>query len=136
MSSDQEEVNNEIRSVLLSEREFDHRFLETIYFRLRRHIFIEETVLFPMLPDTFKKDVEYLEEEHCKIFEMLNAMRHSPDSAGSVETLSALLDLLVEHNSYEDSFVYYYFKDMDSKLIREILSAPEGWASQCQETHP
>ncbi len=84
---------------------------------IRRHIYIEETMLFPKLPVERLDDVNYLEREHGKIFKTLDSLYYNTDMDELKKLLGNLLDLLLEHNSYEKSFIYDYYQDDDAKPL-------------------
>lgn len=128
MTEDQFEINNSIENILSKGDILDNSSLEHIIARLRRHIFIEETVLFPTLPKSSEEDVIYLEKEHGKILKALNSLMGTVGNEIRKNVLSEVYDILIEHNSYEESFVYEYFEKMDVKKIKE-LQPPATWKS-------
>lgn len=130
MTEDQFEINAYIRNELLRSDSLDPYVLEKVRVRLRRHIFIEETVLFSTLPDSARDDVEYLEREHGKILTALSSLEKIEGDKARKEVLSEVYNLLLEHNSYEESFVYGYFLNRDATEIRKIVLPPAQWKSR------
>ncbi len=129
MTLDHFETNEFIKYIL---RQIDGyqdvtEFLRTLSDRLRRHIFIEEVFLFPKLGPESQKDVEYIEKEHGKFFGMLDSILKERSNLDKIkEVLENLLDLLIEHNGYEESFIYDYFKNLDADIVSG-LKYPKGW---------
>ncbi len=129
MTLDYFETNEFIKYIL---RQIDGNkdvteFLRTFSDRLRRHIFIEEVFLFPKLGHESQKDVDYIEKEHGKLFRMLDSILNERSNLDKIkEILENLLDLLIEHNGYEESFIYDYFNNLDADIISE-LKYPKGW---------
>ncbi len=115
---------------------FNSAFLESTYSRIRRHIFIEEVILFPKLPPEVKDDVEYLEKEHGNILWSLRKILVTQDYKTRLELLQELYDLMVEHNSYEDSYVYDYFRLDSANALRQIEAPYEDWKSHYEDTFP
>ena len=135
MAEDQSKINEYVRDLLSSSGKLDSKLLDKIYLRLRRHIFIEETILFPTLPESTRDDVEYLEKEHGKILASSRQMKDSLDDKDKIDRLSDLYSLLLEHNSYEESFVYDYFQDKDAEIIRNTYLPPRKWESLYERTY-
>lgn len=129
MTGDQFEINEDIRDMISRNGKPNSEFLDRIYLRLRRHIFIEETILFPTLPERSREDVEYLEREHGRILDSLKTMKDLRDPRDRTEMLSDLYGLLLEHNSYEESFVYDYFQDKGNEAIRKTTLLQDNWKS-------
>ncbi len=129
MTLDHFETNEFIKYIL---RQIDghqdvSEFLRTLSDRLRRHIFIEEVFLFPKLGPESQEDLEYIEREHGKFFRMLDLILKERSNSDKIkEVLENLLDLLIEHNGYEESFIYDYFNNLDADIISG-LKYPKGW---------
>ncbi len=130
MTEDQLEINGYIRDELSRSDKLDPCVLEKVGIRLRRHIFIEETVLFSILPDSSRDDVEYLEREHGKILTALSSLEKLEGEEARKEALSEIYNLLLEHNSYEESFVYGHFLSKDVVEIRNMALPLTQWKSR------
>ncbi|MHB1707995.1 MAG: hemerythrin domain-containing protein [Thermoplasmataceae archaeon] len=127
MMDDHQETNNLIAELLSSKRRPDENTVHEIDSTLRRHIFIEETVLFPELPPVTRNDVEYLEKEHGEVFRILDSITNQKDEEKIRKSLKDLLTMLLEHNSYEESFIYNFFSNKDSASLQTLKEAPENW---------
>ncbi len=129
MTLDHFETNGFIKYIL---RQIDDyrdvsEFLRTLSDRLRRHIYIEEVFLFPKLGPESQKDVEYIKKEHGKLFRMLDLILKERSNLDKIkEVLENLLDLLIEHYGYEESFIYDHFNNLDADIISG-LKYPKGW---------
>lgn len=134
MTEDHFEVSEQIKKLLDRRDKLQQEVLEEISRRIRVHIFIEETVLFPELPESTKNDIDYLEMEHGKILATLDTVKRSNDIEHLWEILNDLYNILVEHNSYEESFVYDHFEGEDIGKIRGNKGPPIGWQSVYERT--
>ena len=81
---------------------------------------MEESTLFPMLGKDYSDDVKYLEMEHGKILEFVDQLELDGDYASKAEICKSLLDILNEHNGFEESFIYDNYSSMDTKIIEGI----------------
>ncbi|MCL4314411.1 MAG: hemerythrin domain-containing protein [Candidatus Thermoplasmatota archaeon] len=127
MTYDHQDTNDRIQ-LLLSRRDIlDRELLYDILRSISRHIFIEESALFPKLPESHKDDVEYLEREHMEIMGLLKSIANSNDEPHIRADLQKLFDILVEHNSFEESFIYDSFSDMDSTELSQVKGIPREW---------
>lgn len=79
MMDDHQETNNRIAELLSSKGKLNKNTVQEIDSKLKRHIFIEETVLFPELPPEMYNDTEYLEKEHGKVFRILDSIACQKD---------------------------------------------------------
>ena len=79
MMDDRQETNSCIAELLSSKGRLDKNTVQEIGSMLRRHIFIEETVLFPELPQETYNDMKYLEKEHGEVFRTLDSMAYQKD---------------------------------------------------------
>lgn len=122
MTEDHREINEMIENYKrsLEERINDIPLLNDIRDRLRWHTFVEETILFPMLGEDYSEDVKYLEIEHRKILEFVGQLELDGNYASKAETCRSLLDLLNEHNGFEESFVYDNYSNLDAKIIEGV----------------
>jgi iron-sulfur cluster repair protein YtfE (RIC family) len=123
--------SGEIRSETLS------RALAT----LRRHIYIEETFLFPPLRPGLVAPLFVMVREHGEMWRLMSALEAQvaagADAAALREVLRHLTERLEAHNFKEERIVYpqadsALSQDTIDDLQRQIATAtmPDGWASQ------
>lgn len=127
LTLDHQEANDLISYIVKSSEKVDHTLAERVDDMLRRHVFIEETILFPKLPKDQREEIEYLEKEHAKLFKILGEVLTNRTDNEKKRLFSDILELLVEHNSYEESFIYDYFQDTDASLLKTVTGPPKGW---------
>ena len=127
MMDDHQETNSRIAELLSSKGKLDKNTVQEIGSMLRRHIFIEEAILFPELSPEMYNDMEYLEKEHGDVFMVLDSMANQMDEEKIRKSLKDLLTILLEHNSYEESFIYNFFSKKDAALLEAVKAAPENW---------
>lgn len=110
---------------------------------LRRHIYLEEEVVFPRLPvATLMMPLMVMRREHGELWRRMDdlAARIEADGAESADLEAAcgeLLQLLDNHNSKEEPIIYPHL-DGDLNVneqarVREMLATdtlPEGWVCQ------
>jgi hemerythrin-like domain-containing protein len=130
MTEDQFEVSERIRKLLENYHKLDSDTTEYIQSKIRRHIYIEESILFPTLQVRLEEDVDYLEKEHGRILASLEQLKKLSETADQRAVLEKLYDLLQEHNSYEESFVYDYFLGKGLEMISTITSPPDSWKAK------
>lgn len=105
----------------------DENLLTEIEDRLEKHIYIEEQILFLLLPVTKRKDVEYLEREHGKFLGIVKELRSNQNRFDYlIESGQSLINGLIEHDGFEESFIYDYFDAMDAEKIR-FTELPKDW---------
>ena len=127
MINDHQETNDKITEILSSSGTLDRILINEVDSMLRRHIFIEETILFPKLPHEMSGEVEYLEKEHGKFFELLDSILSNKDEDRIRESFRIFLALLNEHNSYEESFVYDFYRDEDAEPLMNSKAPSRDW---------
>lgn len=127
LTYDHQDTNDHIQYLLNRKDFLDRTVLHDVLRSLSRHIFIEELLLFPKLPESSRDDVEYLEREHMEIMSLLKSTAGSGDELSVRADLQKLFDILVEHNSFEESFIYDSFSGMDSASVRQVKDAPKDW---------
>ena len=127
MMNDHQETNELIEKLISQSRQSSNTMLNSIDSMLRRHIFIEETILFPKLPPEMVEDVQYLEKEHGEVFKVLDSISSCVDERQLHKLLSELLDLLLEHNSDEESFIYDYYQNEEAGALIEFVGPPKQW---------
>lgn len=113
---------------------------------LRRHIYLEEEFLFPLLCQAepgLAAPVFVMLREHAQIWDMLDALDHATDAdMGAVHTpLKQLTVQLLHHNLKEEKILYPRADDLLSPAatarLREFLDSaelPDGWV--CVRARP
>ena len=135
MMGDHQETNDLIEKLISQASLQGNTDLSLIDSMLRRHIFIEETILFPRLSAEMLEDVQYLEKEHGEVFRLLNSISSSANEKQLHMLLGTLLDLLLEHNSYEESFIYDYYQNEEAKALIELGDPPKHWKCNALADH-
>lgn len=128
MTKDHQDTNEILDTVLKDSIKgvVDRESIAKVTEMLMRHIYIEEEILFPKLPSDNDKDVEFLEVQHGEVFRFLKSL-NSSNNADLIKDISKkLLDLLIEHNAFEESFIYGNFEKLDAAFIEKI-TFPVGW---------
>lgn len=110
---------------------------------LRRHIYLEEEVVFPHLPPgPLMMPLMVMRREHGELWRRMDALAaHLEDDSSPVDGLeeacAELLALLEEHNRKEEPIIYPHMDadlaEHEQSLIRELLeegTLPEGWTCQ------
>ncbi len=134
MTFDHQETDDLITGIINSRGKIDLKAASRIGEMLRRHIFIEETILFPVLPQKLADDVEYLEQEHGRVFRILRQISLEEDENIARELYSDLLQMLLEHNSYEESYIYDSYQSLTADSIGGISGPDENW--ECAREAP
>ncbi len=128
MTKDHQDTNEILDTVLKDSIKgvVDRESIAKVTEMLMRHIYIEEEILFPTLPSDNDKDIEFLEVQHGEVFRFLKSL-NSSNNADLIKDISKkLLDLLIEHNAFEESFIYGNFEKLDAAFIEKI-TFPVGW---------
>lgn len=109
---------------------------------LRRHIYLEEEIVFPHLPQgTLMMALMVMRREHGELWRRMDALEDALRAGGSSNGLEQdcqeLLSLLDQHNSKEEPIIY---PQMDTALnaeeqqrVSHLLAGgalPEGWVCQ------
>ncbi|SDB83669.1 Hemerythrin HHE cation binding domain-containing protein [Raineyella antarctica] len=106
---------------------------------LRRHIYVEEAMMFPQLREAgLVMPIMVMEREHGEIWSVLDALQTAitDGSAGADVTgdLEALTTLLENHNAKEEPIVYPVanraLSSYDATVIKDFLASgtmPYGW---------
>ncbi len=109
---------------------------------LRRHIYVEETMMFPQLRAAgMIPPILVMEREHGEIWGLLDTLDAGPDGADSGpeadvvrDTCQQLTLLLANHNAKEEPIVYpaadATLSVTEAARIKEFLTSgtmPEGW---------
>ncbi len=110
---------------------------------LRRHIYLEEEIVFPHLPrGPLMMPLMVMYREHGELWRRMDALADRLQAPGQpaddvAATCRELLDLLDAHNTKEEPVIYPY---MDSDLspaeqaeVRHLLAdgeLPQGWVCQ------
>lgn len=106
---------------------------------LRRHIYLEETFLFPPLRDAgLMMPIMVMEREHGALWDLMDTLTDQHDGGATpaelVSTCTGLLTLLDAHNAKEEPIIY---PQADTALdagttaeLQEFITSgttPEGW---------
>ena len=114
---------------------------------LRRHIYLEEEVVFPHLPPgPLMMPLMVMRREHGELWTRMDTLAArlgdvASPAPGLAEACTELLALLEEHNRKEEPIIYPHMDadlaEHEQVLIRELLeegTLPEGWICQrCDE---
>ena len=119
------------------------RPLMTAMEALRRHIYLEEEIVFPHLPaGPLMMALMVMRKEHGEIWrrmdELLQSLSTESADEERVEQLcQEILALLDRHNSKEEPVIYPHMdadlNEEEQQLLRELLEGgtlPEGWVCQ------
>ena len=110
---------------------------------LRRHIYLEEEIVFPHLPvQALMMPLMVMRREHGELWRRMDDLQGritSPES-GAVELEAScreLLELLDAHNSKEEPIIYPHLdadlSEDEQQRVRSLLTEgalPEGWVCQ------
>lgn len=118
----------------------DRKALAEALALLRRHIFLEEAILFPRLPKRGLETAVYvMKYEHGEMWPLLDALeagcRDGETLAALRSPCQALATLLRVHNPKEEQVIYTAVDEIAAqgagheRLVAELDSAvmPEGW---------
>lgn len=104
---------------------------------LRRHIYVEEAMMFPQLREAgLVMPIMVMEREHGEIWTLLDALdaAMAGESADAGPELEALATLLESHNAKEEPIVYPVantaLSSYDATVITDFLAKgtmPYGW---------
>lgn len=129
LSSDHRELDlrfEEFKAVPASDTDQRRERFDRFATELRRHIEVEERVLFPLFGEgepSRRALVERMLDEHRRIEEVLGRIRRRLDEAeSSTEELELeLLNVLWAHNALEEGAVYPWFDThLSSELSRSV----------------
>ena len=132
MMYDHQKTDDLISSIVSSVGKPDMDIISNIVTMLKNHIYLEETLLFPMLPKELEDEVEYLEKEHVEIFRILVKIEKDDNDQRIRGLFSDLLGLLIEHNSYEESFIYDSYESLESGMLEKVPARPRDWKCRMQ----
>ena len=110
---------------------------------LRRHIYLEEEIVFPRLPKgALMMPLMVMRKEHCELWQRMDVLAEilqdpNSEARGIEQACSEILTLLDKHNMKEEPVIYPH---MDAHLtgpeqekIRELLSGgemPQRWVCE------
>lgn len=108
---------------------------------LRRHIYLEEAMLFPPLRTAgYFAAVMVMIREHGEMWRLMDQLEAAPTPAAGDELFTQLLDIIAAHNPKEEQIIY---PAADSKLDAETTerlskflatgATPSGWVCQAAE---
>lgn len=114
---------------------------------LRRHIYLEEEIVFPHLPSgELMMPLMVMYREHGQLWAHMDALeqslhRSTADTVDLAATCREMLALLERHNSKEEPIIYPYMDtaltDDEQHQVRDLLAdgtLPDGWV--CREASP
>ena len=114
---------------------------------LRRHIYLEEEFLFPLLHEAepgLAAPMFVMLREHAQIWDTLDSLEHAADTGrGTGFTLPKRLTVqLLHHNLKEEKILYPRADDLlppaAADRLREILGSgelPDGWVCTMKARH-
>jgi iron-sulfur cluster repair protein YtfE (RIC family) len=115
----------------------DRQALSRAIGALRRHIYVEEEFLFPLLYRADNALVALLSvmlREHAQLWATLDALEREPDAGAALALCTRLTSQLLHHNLKEEKVVYPRADDLlpqaASAHLRAVLSSAEptaGW---------
>lgn len=118
--------------ISMSRGEFDkNSFLEFVN-NIRRHIYIEEEIIFPdlvVLDSNLKGPISGLEMEHASLWMLMDRILAETDSGTirkSPKYLEEIERILAVHNAVESTNIYPKIKDERIPDL-EQATLPEGW---------
>lgn len=135
MTKDHQDTNDMITNIYddSTRNIIDRDSIHLVTGMLKLHIYIEEVILFPRLPAEYIEDVEFLEKQHGQIFKFLDSLNLNGINGKVTEEITKrLLDLLLEHNAFEESFIYPSFENVDAKIF-ENVAFPDEWKCRYSE---
>jgi regulator of cell morphogenesis and NO signaling len=111
---------------------------------LRRHIYLEEEFLFPLLylgDKALAAPLSVMLREHAQLWATLDMLEHEPDSGAGLAICTRLTAQLLHHNLKEEKLVYPRADDLLSAEASARMAAvlgsaelPEGW--MCAKAAP
>ena len=111
---------------------------------LRRHIYLEEEFLFPLLYRAqagLIAPLSIMLREHAQLWETLDALEHEPDASTGLALCKRLTAQLLHHNLKEEKVIYPRADDLlpapAADRLRAFLGSadlPEGWV--CTKARP
>jgi regulator of cell morphogenesis and NO signaling len=141
------EIDQGIEEFSSAQAEGDHQVesLTRAMQGLRRHIYLEEELLFPSMRSALAIPMSVMLREHGEIWRTLDALERQLSEGGPMAsvlgTCRALMSQLDAHNSKEEP-IFYTQADTSlaasaSVQLRSFLDSgrmPDGWV--CQEARP
>lgn len=109
---------------------------------LRRHIYLEEEIVFPHLPKgPLMMPLMVMRREHGELWQRMDALAEALSGDSPEDGLAAacqeLLSLLDDHNSEEEPIIYAHLEaDLDPAeqgRVRTLLeegTLPDGWVCE------
>lgn len=104
---------------------------------LRRHIYLEEAFLFPLLREAeagLTAPVFVMLREHGQLWQTLDSIEHEPDPSADVARCHELTVQLLHHNLKEEKVLYpltdEVLTDAAAERLRMFLASgkmPDGW---------
>jgi len=110
---------------------------------LRRHIYLEEEVVFPHLPKgALMMPMMVMRKEHGELWQRMDALEEtlrspSSDHSGVEQACTEILTLLDRHNMKEEPVIYPHMdadlSESEQEKVRDLLSGgemPAGWVCE------
>ena len=110
---------------------------------LRRHIYLEEEIVFPHLPKgALMMPLMVMRREHGEIWQRMDALEEilqdpAGDSTGVEQACAEILALLDKHNMKEEPVIYPHMDadltDQEQKKVLKLLAGgemPKGWVCE------
>jgi regulator of cell morphogenesis and NO signaling len=111
---------------------------------LRRHIYLEEDFLFPLLCEAepgLTAPALVMLREHARIWAILELLEHAPDTSAELALCKQLTSHLLHHNLKEERVLYPRADDILPAAAADRLRAflgsgdlPDGWV--CLKARP
>ncbi len=110
---------------------------------LRRHIYLEEEFLVPLLYQADKAlaaSLSVMLREHAQIWAMLDVLGTEPDARAGIAVCKRLTTQLLHHNLKEERVLYPRADDLPApavgrlRALLETADLPEGWL--CTKARP
>ncbi len=119
-------------SISMSRGEFEENSFMEFVSNIRRHIYIEEEIIFPdlvYLYSDMKGPISGLEMEHASLWMLIDRILEETASGTirkSAKYLEEIERILAVHNALESANIYPKIKDERIPEL-ERISIPEGW---------
>lgn len=118
----------------------DQATLDNAFRALRRHIYLEEEFLFPVVPKadpSLTRAVTILVREHAHIWDSLDSIERQTDPDAKSALCEQLAIYLLNHNTKEEQLVYPQVDEAlpaaEVERARAFLESgelPEGWVCE------
>jgi len=115
--------------------------LELLQTDLRRHLYIEEALLFPLVNSRrLAMPLGIMRAEHGQMWDLLAVLDETTDTAARRRVCQQLFELFAQHNPKEEDVIYpaiddYHANDhQPGSLLDDINEAelPDGWVCEAR----